>query len=362
LGERFEPKFNRISNFQRAASDPIHHSSIMSATATSSSNADPMAMDYSINSSPTESSPDLPSNPPLAEPNLKPHNETSSSPSDSISSAASAGISATQIQSIVNNPNIDREFSSALQLLQPLPSYLAQQMEKIRQFDEKAAELQTQLQQQHAAYLERLQSASDSNLTLTEADISTEESAIKALQRAILDHHKSKLLLASDSYELLDSNVRRLDLQLKKYEQKLRKGQFDVTAAPIDRRKGNNRNMIADPESKEIYYQLTEELKQDIDKQAGMMSSASNNRQNPLAPSNSVEPLYCNCRKVSYGAMVACDNEDCELEWFHFACVGLETKPRGKWYCEDCRKKMSKKGSAGKPKKITETSEEEMEI
>jgi hypothetical protein len=31
--------------------------------------------------------------------------------------------------------------------------------------------------------------------------------------------------------------------------------------------------------------------------------------------------------------MVCCDNiDDCRLEWFHFACVGLDTKPKGKWY------------------------------
>jgi len=55
------------------------------------------------------------------------------------------------------------------------------------------------------------------------------------------------------------------------------------------------------------------------------------------------EPVYCYCRQVSYGPMVACDNDNCEREWFHFGCVGLTDEPKGKWYCPDCRKIMGKK-------------------
>ncbi|KHJ44462.1 PHD-finger [Trichuris suis] len=49
------------------------------------------------------------------------------------------------------------------------------------------------------------------------------------------------------------------------------------------------------------------------------------------------EPVYCICRQVSYGQMICCDNEKCEMEWFHFKCVHLATKPKGKWYCPSCR-------------------------
>ena len=37
------------------------------------------------------------------------------------------------------------------------------------------------------------------------------------------------------------------------------------------------------------------------------------------------EPLYCYCNQVAYGEMVGCDGADCELEWFHLPCIGLET-------------------------------------
>ncbi|KAL0078972.1 hypothetical protein F4703DRAFT_1878065 [Phycomyces blakesleeanus] len=55
------------------------------------------------------------------------------------------------------------------------------------------------------------------------------------------------------------------------------------------------------------------------------------------------EPLYCYCQQVSYGEMVACDNTDCEIEWFHLACVDLKTVPKGKWYCNNCSTKMKGK-------------------
>lgn len=58
------------------------------------------------------------------------------------------------------------------------------------------------------------------------------------------------------------------------------------------------------------------------------------------------EPTYCICNRISYGDMIGCDNESCAIEWFHFDCVNLTHKPKGKWYCPRCtteRKEKSKK-------------------
>ncbi len=41
--------------------------------------------------------------------------------------------------------------------------------------------------------------------------------------------------------------------------------------------------------------------------------------------------------QVSYGDMIGCDNDLCPIEWFHFNCVSLSHKPKGKWYCPRCR-------------------------
>ena len=49
------------------------------------------------------------------------------------------------------------------------------------------------------------------------------------------------------------------------------------------------------------------------------------------------EPTYCLCDQVSYGEMIGCDNDLCPIEWFHFTCVQLSSKPKGKWFCPRCR-------------------------
>jgi inhibitor of growth protein 3 len=48
--------------------------------------------------------------------------------------------------------------------------------------------------------------------------------------------------------------------------------------------------------------------------------------------------VYCTCRSLSHGNMVACDNEACKYEWFHWECVGLTKEPVGRWLCPECRK------------------------
>ncbi|KAJ5899032.1 hypothetical protein N7495_003776 [Penicillium taxi] len=54
------------------------------------------------------------------------------------------------------------------------------------------------------------------------------------------------------------------------------------------------------------------------------------------------EPRYCYCNQISFGEMVACDNDACPREWFHLSCVGL-IKPPGKnvkWYCNECKETL----------------------
>lgn len=63
------------------------------------------------------------------------------------------------------------------------------------------------------------------------------------------------------------------------------------------------------------------------------------------------EPRYCYCNEVSYGQMVACDNDACPREWFHLPCVQLEKAPVGrtKWFCsEECQEQHAKSKAKGK--------------
>ena len=46
---------------------------------------------------------------------------------------------------------------------------------------------------------------------------------------------------------------------------------------------------------------------------------------------------FCYCKRGDFGQMICCDNLKCKIEWFHFECVKLKIKPKGKWYCPNCR-------------------------
>ncbi|KAJ3249278.1 Inhibitor of growth protein 5 [Chytriomyces hyalinus] len=95
----------------------------------------------------------------------------------------------------------------------------------------------------------------------------------------------------------------------------------------------------------------------------------------PIDPN---EPRYCTCNGVSWGDMIGvkfsfsllfhslphrlCDltistcfyrrfsGNSCEIEWFHYACVGLTEKVEGSWFCPQCRERRDKKAKTGKKK------------
>lgn len=68
--------------------------------------------------------------------------------------------------------------------------------------------------------------------------------------------------------------------------------------------------------------------------------------------SNDAIERYCRCQQPSYGDMVACDNDACSIEWFHYKCVGITQAPKGKWYCSSkCKKQSTAKTRPKKKRK-----------
>lgn len=62
----------------------------------------------------------------------------------------------------------------------------------------------------------------------------------------------------------------------------------------------------------------------------------------PSPAFSALEPTYCYCNQISFGEMIGCDNPACDIEWFHYGCVGLSAPPPGKWYCPDCAARLAK--------------------
>jgi len=84
--------------------------------------------------------------------------------------------------------------------------------------------------------------------------------------------------------------------------------------------------------------------KHDMDGQALLEGAAGSVEASQELSIDPNEPRYCYCNQVSYGEMIACDNPDCNREWFHLGCAGLTAPPkgRGKWYCRDCEEEATK--------------------
>ena len=49
-------------------------------------------------------------------------------------------------------------------------------------------------------------------------------------------------------------------------------------------------------------------------------------------------PKWCLCGEPEYGKMIICDNDACGIGWFHYPCVNVKRKPRGRWFCPNCKK------------------------
>lgn len=46
--------------------------------------------------------------------------------------------------------------------------------------------------------------------------------------------------------------------------------------------------------------------------------------------------VWCSCNRRAFGKMIACDNQHCQIKWFHLQCVSLKVAPKGKWFCPKC--------------------------
>ena len=67
--------------------------------------------------------------------------------------------------------------------------------------------------------------------------------------------------------------------------------------------------------------------------------SGNNEGDEPNEPNEDNEQeLFCLCNQPEYGKMIACENVGCDIVWFYYACVNVKRKPRGRWFCPDCKR------------------------
>ncbi|KAK3819783.1 MAG: inhibitor of growth proteins N-terminal histone-binding-domain-containing protein [Benniella sp.] len=265
-----------------------------------------------------------------------------------------------------------------LDTVESLPLELQRQFTLMQDLDAKAQTIMAQVGAKSAEFIDNVQNY-------------TPEERIKMLQTLnemlleSLRQGEEKVALATAAYDVVDRHVRRLDDDLQKYEDEQmigpgRLGNVGSTAsgaATVDRKedssnaatssattsnkKGSSSSTQDNSTSKRKKQthntnngtsnanasstSTAEKRKGGSVAASGSSKVAKNNKTStsftelPIDPN---EPLYCYCQQVSYGEMVACDNADCEIEWFHLSCAGLKAPPKGKWYCKDCSQKSKK--------------------
>lgn len=149
--------------------------------------------------------------------------------------------------------------------------------------------------------------------------------------------------LAKFESEIQDRNIS----SSRSKNEEAKKGRKKITEAKVTtdkKRKSNVANDVGASSSKvtgSVARNKKPKKQESSEDNAGDIkaSHASDVLDMPVDPN---EPTYCLCHQVSYGEMIGCDNVDCPIEWFHFACVGLTNKPKGKWYCPKCNQERKK--------------------
>uniref|UniRef100_A0A914CBB9 Inhibitor of growth protein n=1 Tax=Acrobeloides nanus TaxID=290746 RepID=A0A914CBB9_9BILA len=169
---------------------------------------------------------------------------------------------------------------------------------------------------------------------------------IKAQFNDMRNLSEDKIKLASQTYELVDRYIIRLDNDTAKFQASIRQKFADAAAQLQEgsqevevtnsrkRKSGIARKDNKKPNDRKSEHAPIPDFQNFVDT-APLVDM-------PVDPN---EPTYCICHQVSFGQMVCCDNKSCPIEWFHFQCVGLTSKPRGKWFCPRCTEKFRRKKS-----------------
>jgi len=242
-----------------------------------------------------------------------------------------------------------------MESLENLPTELQRNFHMMRDLDQRAQDVMRNIDQLSDEYLMTVKNLSPEKR-------SENMSRIQKMFNRAKEFSDDKVQLAIQTYELVDKHIRRLDSDLAKFEAEIKEKALNNTKKEEEtstKKKGRKKKGEEKGSKKRKGAESDEETtptkaggrkqkKKKIETESviasviGLSSVAhpSDVLDMPVDPN---EPTYCLCHQVSYGEMIACDKPDCPIEWFHFACVGLTTKPKGKWYCPKCSTERKKK-------------------
>ncbi|XP_020377349.1 inhibitor of growth protein 2 [Rhincodon typus] len=226
-----------------------------------------------------------------------------------------------------------------LESVEALPLELQRSVSLLREIDTQYREVLKELDDAYEKYKQ-------------ETDITQRKRLLHQLQRALINSQElgdEKIQIVSHMSEQVENCAREMDSHsecfedLNEHERSIEKIKMEVSQAERPSRRlrrqknGENRDLCHVGNETEEGEEPPKEKRSKSSKKK--RSKARPEREiSPIDfPIDPNEPTYCLCNQVSYGEMIGCDNDECPIEWFHFSCVGLTYKPKGKWYCPKCR-------------------------
>uniref|UniRef100_H2Y5Q4 Inhibitor of growth protein n=1 Tax=Ciona savignyi TaxID=51511 RepID=H2Y5Q4_CIOSA len=245
-----------------------------------------------------------------------------------------------------------------LDSLETLPFELQRNFQLMRQLDQRSEDLKVEIDDKTESYVGDAKALSPQQRVKKIKEI--QERYYKC--RGFAD---DKVQLAMQTYEMVDKHIRRLDSDLARFEADLKEKSVQDTTGSSKRKRKKKGRIASEDEGKSGRKKLKTGEETSHKNASSMIIKivfmhsqlyccvehtlqhflfgsyqSSDVLDMPVDPN---EPTYCLCHQVSYGEMIGCDNQDCPIEWFHFGCVGLTTKPKGKWFCPKCKDRDRKK-------------------
>ncbi|XP_018605404.1 inhibitor of growth protein 1 [Scleropages formosus] len=239
-----------------------------------------------------------------------------------------------------------------LDLVESLPFDLQRNVSLMREIDAKYQEILKELDEAYEKHKK-------------ETDLVQKRRLLNSIQRSLIRSQElgdEKIQIVSQMVELVENRVRQVDSHVELFESYQEPAETGVTSskASQEKRREETTTSVEKPNNKRSRRQKNSENRENSSvsldhsdeigsgtqrekkaktskKKKRSKAKAERETSAPDVPIDPNEPTYCLCEQVSYGEMIGCDNEECPIEWFHFSCVGLNHKPKGKWYCPKCR-------------------------
>ncbi|XP_053674876.1 inhibitor of growth protein 4 isoform X2 [Anopheles nili] len=260
--------------------------------------------------------------------------------------------------------------------LEHLPNELKRNFTLMRDLDSRAQVLMKSIDEKADELMKSIMNAKEN---ISDEVKKEKLQAIQDLFNKAKEYGDDKVQLAIQTYELVDKHIRRLDSDLARFEGEIQDKTVNAREKSEENVTKKGRKKVKD--GKNAAKKKRTHSSEDEARPTGNGGAASSGTTSGAANSNGKgkntkkqkkgtenddatqdgghatphpsdvldmpvdpnEPTYCLCHQVSYGEMIGCDNPDCPIEWFHFACVGLTIKPKGKWFCPKCSQDRKKK-------------------